>query len=150
MATLIGIFRIGRDAELRCTGDGEPVCNLNLAYSHGKRDDAGNRPTQWVEASLWGKLARELAEYLTKGREVYAHVDDIHIESYEKKDGEHAAKLTGRCGTVQLVGSRPDSAAKAAKPAAPAPAGEPGDYAKAKGKAAKKPKPDDSDNGIPF
>ena len=56
-----GLARIGRDVELRTTQSGETVAGLSLAFSFGKKGADGKRPTQWVDASLWGKRAEALA-----------------------------------------------------------------------------------------
>jgi len=148
MATLIDVFNLGQDAELRYTAGGEPVCNLHLAYSYGKKDSDGNYPTQWVEAALWGERAEKLAEHLTKGRKVFAHVEDPHVEPYPKKDGTQGHKLVGRCGPIRLVDKRDAPEGPAAKP----PATDAGDYAKAKskGKSATKASAQEPDDGIPY
>ena len=45
---LIGLARLGRDAEIRFTNDGEPVASLSLAFEHGRRGTDGKRTTQWA------------------------------------------------------------------------------------------------------
>ena len=67
MAMMIGLARLGRDAEIRTTSQGDSVATLALAFSYGRKGSDGNRPTQWVDAALWGKRAEALAPYLTKG-----------------------------------------------------------------------------------
>jgi len=106
MANLSGVFRIGRDAEVRTAGNGgDPVCNLSLAYSHGRKGEDGNRPAQWIDASLWGKRATSLAEYLVKGQMVYAVINDPHIEEFKKADGTKGIKMAGSVGEIELIGS---------------------------------------------
>ena len=51
---LTGLARIGKDAELRYTASNEPVANISLAFNYGRKGDDGKRPTQWIEASMWG------------------------------------------------------------------------------------------------
>ena len=133
MATLIGLFRLGRDAELRTTGGGDPVASVALAYNFGRKGAEGKQPTQWIEASLWGERADKLVDYLTKGRQIYAQVEDVHVETYQKRDGGSGTKLTGRIGMLEFAGDRPASApapapaprAPAPRAAAPAPRGQP-------------------------
>lgn len=137
MASLIGLFTLGRDAELRTTGQGEQVASVALAYQYGRKGNDGKRPTQWVDAALWGDRAAKLAEYLTKGSEFYMHVDDLHVETYDKRDGTKGIKLVGRIGTVEFTRSRP-AAAPAPAPRPPAPAPKPGSGF------------DDMDDDIPF
>ena len=117
MAQLTGVFRIGKDAVLRQT-DNSSVINLALAASYGKKDREGNRPTQWVEASLWGKRAEALEQYLLKGQQVYVSINDVHIETYEDRDGNTKSKLAGVIGdTLELVGGRPQGGSREERPA---------------------------------
>ena len=112
-----GLARLGRDAELRYTPDGTPVANLSLAFTYGRKGDDGKRPTQWVDAALWGKLAEALVDYLTKGSAVYVLLEDLHIESFKKADGSPGQKLAARVLSIDLAGGGERSAA----PPPPAP-----------------------------
>lgn len=116
MANLTGVFRIGRNAEIRYTAAGESVANLSLAYNYGKKGADGSRPAQWVDGSLWGKRAESLAEYLVKGQQIFAVINDIHIEEFKKNDGSIGIKLTGSVGEIELVGGK-TGGEKAEKPA---------------------------------
>ena len=104
MANLSGVFRIGRDAEVRTTSNGEAVCNLSLAYSYGKKGEDGNRPAQWLDVALWGKRATALEQYLVKGQMVYAVINEPHIEEFKKKDGTTGVKMSGSIGEIELIG----------------------------------------------
>ncbi len=121
-----GLARLGRDAEIRTTSQGESVATLALAFSYGRKGSDGNRPTQWVDAALWGKRAEALAPYLLKGGLVSVSLEDVHIETYQGKNGE-ASKLVGRVVDVELAGggeraASPAPAPRAAPRPAPAPA----------------------------
>ena len=121
-----GLARLGRDAEIRTTSQGESVATLALAFSYGRKVSDGNRPTQWVDAALWGKRAEALAPYLLKGGLVSVLLEDVHIETYQGKNGE-ASKLVGRVVDVELAGggaraASPAPAPRAAPRPAPAPA----------------------------
>lgn len=107
MASIQGLFRIGRDAELRYTPQSEPVINLALAFNYGKKAD---NTSQWVDATLWGKRAEVLAQYLIKGQQIYAVIDDPHIQTFQKQSGEQASKLVGRIANIEFAGSRPAAA----------------------------------------
>ena len=122
MAQLIDVARIGRDAELRYTpgNNSTAVVNLALACDYGRKDETGRRPTQWVEASLWGKQAEALAPFLLKGQQVLVTVDDIHIEQYQSQNGT-GTKLVGRISNLKLVGSAPQQVATPQSARQPAP-----------------------------
>jgi single-strand DNA-binding protein len=119
MAQLFGLARLGRDAELRTTTQGEHVAGLSLAFSYGRKGQDGKRPTQWVDGALWGKLAEALAPYLLKGSNISVTLDDVHIETFRKDDGTDGIKLVGRVSSIELAGG--NQATQAPRPAAPAP-----------------------------
>ena len=141
MATLFGLARLGRDAELRTTAQGEHVAGLSLAFSYGRKGQDGKRPTQWVDGALWGKLAEALAPYLLKGSNVSVTLDDVHIETFRKVDGTDGIKLAGRVSSIELAGGAP----QAARPAAPAPRPAPVSKSTPAGSGF-----DDIDGDIPF
>ena len=113
-----GLARIGRDVEVRHTAQGEAVASLALAFTYRNKGEKG---TQWVEASLWGKRAESLAPYLRKGGLIAVTVDDVHVETYEGKNGA-GTKLVGRVSDVELAGgSQQDESPKPVQRPAPAP-----------------------------
>lgn len=97
----IGLARLGRDAEVRYTPAGDAVCNLSLAVNYGMKAQDGNRPTQWYDATLWGKQAEALAQYLVKGSVHCFALSDIHLEEYEGKNGK-GTKMVARVDSVEL------------------------------------------------
>jgi single-strand DNA-binding protein len=152
MPTLFGLARVGRDAEVRRTPNGDAVANISLAFNYGRKGDDGKRPTQWVDASMWGQRAEALAPYLLKGQAVAVTIDEAHIETFQRADGSPGSKMVGRIAQIELAGGRPEGAAPAARSNAPTSNG----YADAKSGRAPAPKPktntgfDDMDDDIPF
>lgn len=102
MAKLIGLMRLGRDAEVKTLPSGKKVANLALAYNFGLPNENKERPTQWVDASLWGDRAESLAPFLTKGSLHEFTIVDVHMESYADKEGFQAWKLTGTVLDIEL------------------------------------------------
>ncbi len=148
----IGLARLGRDAELRTIPSGESVCNLSLAVNYGRKDADGNRPTQWIDATLWGKAAEALAPYLKKGTVHCFTLSDIHIETYQGQNGQ-GHKLSARCDGVELGPRQGDAPAGSTAPAsratyAPAPSRAPAPRAPAPAPASRG--FDDMDDDIPF
>ena len=140
----IGMARLGRDAEVRYTPDGTAVCNLSLAVTVYDKNAEHNRGTQWVDASLWGKQAESLAQYMLKGSLHCFTLSDMRIEEYEGKDG-WGAKLVARVDSVELGPRQGDAAAPAPRAAAPRPSPAP-----RPGGAAPAPQPSLDDDDIPF
>lgn len=106
MAQMFGMARIGRDVELRYTPQGDAVANVSLAFNYGRKGQDGKMPTQWVDGSLWGQRAEALAQYLTKGTRVAVTLDDVHIETFQARDGSQGHKLAGRISNLEF-GSSP-------------------------------------------
>jgi single-strand DNA-binding protein len=96
---VFGLARIGRDFEVRSAG-GESVGDLSLAFP---RRVKGEKVTDWVEATLWGKRCDALAPYLKKGGLVAVTLDDLHIKTYQGKNGE-GHKLAARVIDIELAG----------------------------------------------
>jgi single-strand DNA-binding protein len=108
---LTGIFRIGRDAEVRFTPAGDAVTNLSLVYNYGtKKDASGNRPSQWVDASLFGKRCEALAPYLLKGTMISCVLNNPHIEEFKKNDGTISTKLAATVSDLEFAGSNQPAA----------------------------------------
>ena len=83
MSKMHTLARIGKDVQVKFSPNGMAFANLSLAYSYGKKQEDGNRPTQWVDAVMFGKRAESLAPQLTKGIQVSVYLSEIHIEKYE-------------------------------------------------------------------
>jgi single-strand DNA-binding protein len=67
MEMLIIAGVVGKDAELRRTGNGDAVLNFSVAVDQGKDKNGNKRDAKWYDASLWGKRAESLQSYITKG-----------------------------------------------------------------------------------
>jgi single-strand DNA-binding protein len=105
---MTGLARLGRDVEVRFTPNGDPVANLSLAFNFGKKGDDGKRPSQWVDASLWGARAEALGPYLLKGQLLGVTLDDPHTETYES-NGKTGTKLVARVSAIEFAGPPPES-----------------------------------------
>lgn len=146
---MIGLARLGRAAELRTIPSGESVCNLSLAFNYGRKDQqTGERPTQWIDGSLWGKQAEALEQYLTKGKLVCVTLEDVHIEEYQGQNGP-GHKLAAKVTKIELAGGRDDAGGQNAAPAQRQPAAAP-----QPARQAPAPRPasgfDDDDSDVPF
>lgn len=141
----IGLARLGRAAEIRYLPDGTAVANLSLAVNYGQKGNDGSRPTQWIDASMWGKQAESLAQFMTKGSVHCFALSDLHLEEYEGRNGK-GVKLVARVDSVELgprVGGQDDQGG--------APAGRPAPAAGAAPRPAPRPAPNfDDDSDIPF
>jgi single-strand DNA-binding protein len=102
---VILIGNLGRDAELRYTPGGAPVATLNLATTEVWNDKSGQRQerTEWHRVVLWGKTAETLAEYLTKGKQIYVE-GRLQTRQWDDKDGVKRYTTEIRGDRVVLLG----------------------------------------------
>lgn len=78
------IGRLTKDPELRYTQSGKAVCSFTLAV-----DRRFEKQTDFINIIVWNKAGESCANYLNKGK--LAAVDgELHIRSYETKDGRKA------------------------------------------------------------
>lgn len=103
-----GLARIGKDAEVRYTPGSTAVANVSLAFTYGKKGEDGKRPTQWVDASLWGQRAEGMAPYLLKGKQIVAYLEDVHLQTYTKGDGTQNTKMVARLADLEFVSENSD------------------------------------------
>ena len=116
-----GLARIGKDAEVRFTPGGAAVANVSLAFTYGKKGDDGKRPTQWVDASLWGQRAESLAPYIKKGSQIVAYLEDVSIQTFTKGDGTQATKMVARLVDLEFVAGGEQASSQPKPQARPVP-----------------------------
>ncbi len=106
--------QLGKDAELRYLPNGDAVCNFSVADSQGRE-----KPTIWWRASLFGKRAESLSQYLKKGTSVTVS-GTITEREYTDKDGTQKKAMEVRANDVALQGGKRDDAQQYSAPAQPA------------------------------
>ena len=122
MATLTGLFTLGRDAETRVTQGGMTVVQLAVAYNYGRKDADNKKPSQWVRVAMFGKQAEALAPHLLKGKQVSLVIRDLHIATFQKQDGSTGTSLEGVADFDDFArGPKQDGHAPAAAAPRPAP-----------------------------
>lgn len=69
---VIIVGNLGRDPEMRYTGDGTPVTSFSVATNRRWTNSDGSQgeETVWFRVSAWRRLAETCAQYLSKGRQV--------------------------------------------------------------------------------
>ena len=104
---MVGVARVGNEPVARYTPDGKAVMDISLAFDYGRKGNDGRRPTQWVNATMWGDRVEKLQPYLSKGSQVFVTLSEPHIETYEKKDGSgQGSSLRARINDLEFVGGR--------------------------------------------
>ena len=102
----IGIGNVGRNPEFRATPDGTSVANMSIAITEKYKDKQGQQKeiTEWVNIVFFGKLADIVAQYVTKGSQVYVE-GKLKTDKYEK-DGivRYSTKVVGE--KMQMLGRK--------------------------------------------
>ena len=97
MQTIVIAGKLGKDAELRKTQNGDAVCSFSVAVD---QRDGREKTTNWFRVSLWGKRGEGLAPYLLKGASVTVS-GEFSLGEYEGK-----TQLNIRANEIALQGGR--------------------------------------------
>lgn len=105
---VILVGNLGRDAELKYTPQGTAVATINIATTEVWNDKGGQRreKTEWHRVQLWDKTAESLAEYLTKGKQVYVE-GKLQTRKWTDKNNVERYTTEIRADRIVLLGSGP-------------------------------------------
>lgn len=108
-ATLNKVFLMGnltRDPEMKQTPSGDTVAELGLAVSEQFRSRATNEVREvvtFVDVTVWGKVAENCGQYLTKGRPIFVE-GRLVLDTWEDKTtGQKRSRLRVRADRVQFL-----------------------------------------------
>jgi len=98
------IGRLGRNPEIRSTGQGKAVTNFAIAVDHGFGE---KKVTSWVPIVAWEKTAELAQQYLVKGSQV-AVEGRLQQRQWQDKEGNNHSM-------IEVVASRLDFLTRADK-----------------------------------
>jgi single-strand DNA-binding protein len=99
---VILIGRLTRDPELKYTQGGSPVARFSLAVDRGRKNQQGEKETDFIRCSTWNKQAELVANYLQKGRLV-AVEGSLRIDDVEQQDGQRRQYVEVVCNSVRFL-----------------------------------------------
>jgi len=105
---VILIGHLGKDAETKFTPGGVAVTRFSIATSRRWKDQQSGEwkeETDWSDVTLW--RAENLAQYLTKGKQVYVE-GRLQTRSYEDKDGKKVYRTEIMVNDLVLLSGRGD------------------------------------------
>ncbi len=108
-ATLNKVFLMGnltRDPDIKQTPSGETVAELGLAVSEQFRSRSTNEVREvvtFVDVTVWGKVAENCGQYLTKGRPVFVEGRLVLDTWDDKTTGQKRSRLRVRADRVQFL-----------------------------------------------
>jgi single-strand DNA-binding protein len=103
---VILVGHLGRDAETKFTPGGAAVTKFSVATNRRWKDQQSGEwkeETDWHNVILW--RAENLANYLTKGKQVYVE-GRLQTRSYDDKDGKKQYFTEVVAEDVLLLGGR--------------------------------------------
>lgn len=103
------IGRLGRDPELRYGQSGGAVANLNVATDESYNDRDGNKVerTEWHRITVFGRMAENCANFLTKGSLVYVE-GNLTTRKWQDQNGQERFTTEIKAKSVQFLDRRND------------------------------------------
>ena len=102
-AILMG--RLTRDPELRHTQSNMAVCSFSLAIDRGRKDQNGERQTDFIDCVAWGRQAEFVAQWFTKGSMAIV-VGRIQSRRWQDQNGNNRTAIEVNCDEVSLQAIR--------------------------------------------
>jgi len=115
---VILVGNLGKDPDVSYLPSGQSVTKFTMATSRSYKDKNGEwkEETEWHNVVAWGKTGESVAQYLSKGRQVYVE-GRIQTRTWEDREGKKRYNTDIVAENVVLLGSR--SEAEAGLPARP-------------------------------
>jgi single-strand DNA-binding protein len=102
---VILVGRLTKDPELRYTADGTAVANVTLAVSRNFRNADGMIDTDFVNCTLWRRVAENTANYCRKGS-IIGVTGRIQTRNYENQDGKRVYVTEVIAESVRFMGGK--------------------------------------------
>lgn len=96
-AVLMG--RLTRDPELRHTQSNTAVCSFRLAIDRDRKGANGERQTDFIDCTAWGKTAEFVSQWFHQGSLAIA-VGRIQSRQWQDKDGSNRTAIEINCDEV--------------------------------------------------
>ena len=96
-AILMG--RLTRDPELRHTQSNTAVCSFRLAIDRDRKGSNGERQTDFIDCTAWGKTAEFVSQWFHQGSLAIA-VGRIQSRQWQDKDGSNRTAIEINCDEV--------------------------------------------------
>jgi single-strand DNA-binding protein len=110
LSKIMIIGNVGRDPELKMTGNGRPVCEFSVAVNRVTgRGPSGEREqeTDWYRVSCWGKQAETAQQIVQKGRLVFVE-GRFQPREWTGNDQQKRLSLEISADNFQVLDSRRD------------------------------------------
>lgn len=105
------IGRLTQDPESKTTPQGTPVTSFSIATNRTWKDQNGNQQskTEYHNIVAWRRLAEIVAQYLSKGRQVYIE-GYLQTRSWDGQDGQKRYRTEIVADNMIMLGNRGENA----------------------------------------
>lgn len=112
------IGRLGKDVETRYMPSGDEIASFSIAIGSQWKDKSGEKQesTEWVNISVFGKLAEVCGKYLEKGSQVFVS-GRMKTEKYTDKEGIERYSTKIIADKMQMLGGKSQGEQSEQKPA---------------------------------
>jgi single-strand DNA-binding protein len=99
------VGRLTRDAEMKFTPSGLAVSKFSIAVNRSRKvGDQWEEEASFFDATLWGRSAESLSQYLVKGKQI-ALDGELRQDRWEQ-DGQKRSKVEIVVNNLQLLGGQ--------------------------------------------
>lgn len=104
---IIVIGNVGRDPELRYTGNGKAMVQFSLATNHRyqKPDGEWDEQTEWFRIVAWSQLAERVMERIQKGSQAYVE-GRLQTRTWTGQDGKDRKEVEIIANTIVSLDRR--------------------------------------------
>lgn len=98
------IGNVGRDPQIRTTGNGGKIASFSIAVSKRYRDNNGEQKeiTNWVNCTAFGKLSDVVANLVTSGSQVYVE-GEYNVSNYTDSSGNKKSSTGINIVSLQVL-----------------------------------------------
>jgi len=117
---VILVGNLGADPDIRQSGNGNVVANLNIATGEAWKDQQGQlqERTEWHRVVMFGRTAEIARDYLRKGSKLYLE-GKLQTRKWQDKNGQDRYTTEIVAHEFQMLDRRPGESSPDA-PSAPA------------------------------
>lgn len=100
MNQIVLIGHLTADPTTRATSNGVTVCSFTIGVTRSRKDQNGERVSDFFRINTWRQTADFCCKYLTKGSRV-AVTGELNLNSYKGKDGQTRYSLDVQADHVE-------------------------------------------------
>ena len=100
--------RIVRPIELKSTKSGTAVSTFTIASDSDYKNQDGERRTEFIDVTVWNKLAEFVNRNLVKGQQIVVE-GSLASNSWADNNGNRRISYYVNCSNIYFAGAKPES-----------------------------------------